>query len=122
MKICFSGSRSINDIDSVIDAIEWRPAIDEIIVGDCYGADALVQKVAEEKGMDITVYGISAIPRNCVMTAKYKRIYGSYTERDRRMINDADICIMLWDGISPGTKRNIEQAKIQKIPYIIIKR
>ncbi len=109
--VVISGSRSIKSLSS--EAIQRINNIMElgfeILVGDAYGVDAQVQRYLKSRNYPhVTVYHTGYRPRNnagfmCVKVA------GSYTQRDEFMCDSADYGLAIWDGSSPGTKRNIER-------------
>lgn len=89
-----------------------------IIIGDCYGVDTLVQK--ELNGYkNVTIYSMYANPRNNIGNWEVKTIPNSYTEKvnyavwqqqkDIAMTNACTHAIAIWDGKSNGTKANIDR-------------
>ena len=67
MKIFISGSKSISKLPELAKTFidQFIENGDEILVGDCYGIDAVVQKYLESKGFsNVTVYCSGVIPRN----------------------------------------------------------
>lgn len=88
----------------------------EILVGDAYGVDKLVQKYLDENGYrDVTVYASNGCARNNIGIWKVQAIevpssvYGRefYTYKDFAMSTDCDFGFMIWDGKSRGTQANI---------------
>ena len=92
----------------------------EILIGDCFGVDLLVQKSLSERGYtNVTVY---------VSGDKVRCNYGGFTVKhipvksgisgfefrrlkDIAMAKDADCGLMLWDGRSRGTAANTTDLK-----------
>jgi len=112
-KIFFSGSRDVVtlpiDIEETL--IETITRDEEVLVGDCKGADSLIQKwFAERAYSRVTVFHIGNRPRNLYSSLfKVIKISGNkYTDKDDFMISDCDKAIALWNGVSKGTKRNID--------------
>lgn len=87
-----------------------------IVVGDANGADkALQQYLADVSYPNVTVYCSGEICRNNIGNWESKRVLvGSqlkgrefYTQKDKKMADDADYGFMLWDGKSAGTFSNV---------------
>jgi hypothetical protein len=133
MKLFISGSKSISilsdEVKSLLDTFIATDA--EILVGDCYGVDAAVQKYLESKGYcNVTIYcsgetsrnnfAPSAKVRSCAEAAK--GLTGSTFQyvKDMQMTQDSDQALMVWDGKSKGTGENIRRIKELKKPYRII--
>lgn len=72
-----------------------------IVSGTANGADKLGERYAQERGM-----GLDARP------AKWEQ-YGKSAGyiRNEEMAQNADACIVFWDGVSRGTKHMIDLAK-----------
>ena len=111
-KLFISGSRSIKSLPveitqwllvHVINKNDW-----EIIVGDCYGVDSVIQDTLFNYGfMNVTVYHINKYPRYYIPKFKKKKIEGTtYTAKDVAMAKDCDQGLILWDGKSKGSKNN----------------
>lgn len=119
MKIFISGSISIKELNKrITDELDtFAECGHEILIGDAYGADSLVQQHYKElQYNNVTVYA-SNYARNNKGKWNVKiidvpsNIYGRefYTQKDLAMVNDCDVSFMIWDGISVGTLRNIKQ-------------
>lgn len=133
MKIFISGSKSISKLPDLAKIFidQFIENIDEILVGDCYGVDAAVQKYLASKGYNnISIYCSGETPRNNFVTGAKVRscaeaskgLTGSafHYVKDIQMANDCDQAIMVWDGKSKGTSENIRRIKELKKPYRII--
>ena len=116
MKTVFvSGSRSISDLP--IQAMESLDRMVEkgmqIVVGDCWGVDRLVQQYLASKhyASHVTVYTIGKEPRNFVDSGfNTRRVIGtSQAAKDEAMAKIADYALAIWDGKSRGTAKNIER-------------
>lgn len=105
---------------------------DEILIGDCYGVDAAVQKYLESNGYsNVTIYCSGIIPRNnFVSSAKIhccaeaaKGLTGSdfHYMKDIQMANDCNQAIMIWDGKSKGTAENLNRIKEMGKPFVLIR-
>lgn len=119
MKVFIGGSKSISKLDeAVVREIEnLVEQGDEILIGDCFGADALVQSelVGYEK---VTVYspfekgrnnagGWDVRQRGKRKIGLFERPYLFYAAKDTAMTIDADCGLMIWDGKSKGTFINM---------------
>lgn len=81
-----------------------------VLVGDAPGADTAVQAELHSRGYrDVLVYHRGGAPRNNVGGWPTVQVAGTYTDRDRMMCADADYGLAVWNGTSPGTRRNILQ-------------
>lgn len=124
MKIFIAGSREISVLDDYtqvkLDSICSKGY--DVLIGDCYGVDALVQSyLSSRKYEKVTVYASIGIARNNLgnwnvrRTQPPKGIYGYrlYEMKDMAMADDADFGFMIWNGKSRGTKKNIERLRQQ---------
>lgn len=117
MKVFIGGSISIKYLDQPVkDKLnELLENGSEILVGDAYGVDSLIQKYCFDKGYkNVTVYTCNYYPRNNLGSFKTQRITAKgvfgrefYTQKDIAMSNDCDNAFMIWDGYSKGTLNNI---------------
>lgn len=133
MKIFISGSKSISKLPELAKIFidQFIENNDEILVGDCYGVDAVVQKYLDSKGYsNVTIYCSSETPRNnfvtrakvCSCAEAAKGLAGSafHYVKDIQMAQDCDTALMIWDGKSKGTGENIRRVKEMGKPYRII--
>jgi len=113
MKVCISGSRSISKLHP--EAIARINRIIElnatILIGDATGVDALVQSYLYSVGYDnVQIWHIGDRPRNNINNWPTAEVNSNrYMDRDKAMCKCADFGLAIWDGQSPGTKRNIQQ-------------
>jgi hypothetical protein len=130
-KVFVSGSRSINKLlDNEIEKL------DELInknylflIGDANGVDLLVQQYLNSIDYrKVIIYYSLVIPRNNIgdwnvnrcLTNKSGREF--HTVKDSQMTNDSDCSIVIWDGISKGTKANIDRSQRLYKPVFIFNR
>lgn len=130
MKVFIAGSRHFSVFDEYTYK-KLRSICDKgyaVLVGDCYGADTLVQRFfSEQKYRQVTVYASLGRVRNnagnwMVKTIPIpKGIYGYrlYEFKDIEMANETDIGFMIWDGESRGTRNNIERLVNQRKPVLV---
>ena len=134
MKIFISGSKSISMLPELAKTFidQFIENGDEILVGDCYGIDAVVQKYLESKGFsNVTVYCSGVIPRNnftssakirsCAEAAKGHTSSEFHYVKDIQMANDCDQALMIWDGKSKGTAENLKRIKEMSKPFVLIR-
>lgn len=118
MKIFIAGARSITIIDNFVIS-KLRSICDkhfDVLVGDCYGVDTMVQSFLSERSYpNVTVYASNGKARNNVGKWPVKNVpvaptshgFEFFRQKDIAMANDADIGFMIWDGKSRGTLQNI---------------
>jgi len=112
MQLGIIGSRKFLDYTELQSKLLWLfnvNTITGITSGGAKGADTLAKKFAEDFGISYTefpaqwdVYGKSAGFR-----------------RNHFIVNDSDIIIAFWDGVSKGTKDTLDKARLIKKPTII---
>ncbi len=97
MKLLIAGSRSISEFDITPYIPEGT---DHIISGGATGVDALAEKYADDHKISKTIMR----PKYAI----YKK--GAPLKRNEEMIEMADRILVIWDGISHGTKQTINHA------------
>lgn len=121
MKIFLGGSKSYTDLSDVperlIKRLDWYCSVGhEFLIGDCRGADALIQGyLAEREYPRVIVYSSGDTVRNNIGGWKTVNVkcdpacigFEFYRQKDVQMGLDCDIGIMWWDKNSKGTKQNI---------------
>lgn len=101
LRVIIAGSRDINDYEIVEDAIrESQFPIAVVVSGGARGVDALGELYAESMNIPIHVFEPD--------WDKNGRAAGPI--RNRKMAENADALIAIWDGKSRGTKNMIETA------------
>lgn len=118
MKVFVAGARNITELDFSVQK-KLSAMINngyDIIVGDCFGIDALVQKFCNDFGYrNVTVYASNGHARNNIGNWKVKDIYvppnihgfDFYKQKDMAMAIDSDCGFMIWNGESRGTLNNM---------------
>ncbi len=100
MRVLVSGSRSIKEFD-LSDILPKETSL--IICGGALGIDTLAEKYADENGIE-----------KLVISPNYQK-YGKAAPiiRNNEMVELADIVLIIWDGVSKGTKHTMNYAKKQ---------
>lgn len=103
VKIAIVGSRSFNDYAKLKDFIHQICELDEltpttVISGGAKGADTLGAQYAKENNLKLLEF----IPdwKTFGRSAGFKR--------NVDIIENCDVCFAFWDGVSHGTKHDIE--------------
>lgn len=118
MKVFVSGSRSFRELPGAAKA-----SLDKIVelgfivlVGDCYGGDTLVQDyLAEKDYRRVVVFHIGNGPRNNYGFDTVRVPGSRQSDKDAAMAESADYGLAIWDGLSPGTGRNIARVPKTKV-------
>jgi len=118
MKAVFiGGSRSISRLNPSLRA-KLNSIIRKnyrILVGDANGADKAVQHHLQKMGynnvvvfcMGETRNNLGNWPTRCIYTEDSREGFAYYSKKDMVMGDESDCGLMLWDGKSKGTLRNI---------------
>lgn len=118
MKVFVGGAKAITTLpDPVIARLQTICERQyDILVGDCYGVDAAVQKFFANLGYNrVVVYASNGKARNNLggWPVKYVPVaqgltgFDFYRQKDIAMAEAADCGLMVWDGKSAGTRQNI---------------
>ena len=108
MKLLIVGSRSIRNFDL---APYIPDGVEQIISGGANGVDTLAEEYADKKR-------ISKI----ILRPDYAR-YGKSAplKRNEEMVKMADAVLVIWDGVSRGTKYTVDYAEKQGKKVILVK-
>ena len=107
MRVIIAGTRSITDYATVVKAIEESGfEVTEVLTGCARGVDLLGERYAKERGIPYRRF-----------PADWKRDgKAANAIRNRRMAENADALIAVWDGRSSGTANAIEEAQRLGLP------
>ena len=98
MKLLIAGSRSITDFDLTP---YIPPEVDTIISGGANGIDTIAEQYAD-------MHKLSKI----ILRPDYRRYKrGAPLKRNDAMIEMADSVLVIWDGVSKGSKHTIDYAQ-----------
>lgn len=128
--VFIAGSLAIKHLD---DAVKER--INKIVenglsvvVGDAKGADSAVQAhLARRAFRDATVFASNGVPRNnigdwivaSVATEGRRGTRHFFAAKDQAMAEVADYGLMIWDGKSAGTLRNVLELFSRQKPCVV---
>ena len=130
MKVFIGGSKTLLQLTPqmciLLDELIQSGA--DILVGDCRGADTLVQQyLAGKNYRRVTVYASGTTVRNNAGNFAVKLVpadsakgFDFYRQKDIAMANEADSALMFWDGKSKGTQHNISDMKAQNKPFTVV--
>lgn len=118
MKVFIGGSIGINYLDNNVtnELYKYMNGELEILIGDAYGIDSLVQRYLNEHNYrNVTVFASNGRARNNIGGWKVEKIkvpsgvFGRdfYTYKDCAMTAACDFAFMVWNGKSQGTLNNI---------------
>ena len=112
-KVIVAGSRNFNDYNLMSEKLNYyfQNRNDIVIVsGTCYGADKLGEKYAKEHNL-----GLLQFPADW---NKYGKSAGY--RRNLQMAEQADACVVFWDGESKGSKHMIDIAKKHNLALRVV--
>lgn len=110
MRTIIAGSRSLVSYETLLLAIAEFPfTITTVISGTARGVDELGERWAEENNTPLECYPAD--------WAKFGRRAGYV--RNEQMAQVAEGALILWDGMSPGTKHMINTCEHVNLPYYI---
>lgn len=109
MRLAVVGSRSFNNRELFLEEISlFNPQL--IVTGDATGADEFARRYAEEHRIELKVHHAN--------WKRYKRAAGHI--RNEFIVQDADVILAFWDGVSPGTKNSIDWCRKLNKPCKVI--
>lgn len=109
MRTIIAGSRKCVTLEDVVNAVNDCPwEITTVVSGKAPGADTFGEMIAGELGIPVDPYPITKEDWE-----KYGN--GAGPVRNRRMAENADALIAVWDGSSTGTLDMINRAKSLKL-------
>jgi hypothetical protein len=110
MKILITGSRSITDPHLVPEAVEasgWKPT--HVVTQGESSTAAFAERWAASRDVPF-----GPMPMDL---RRYKR--EAETLQNRALLEAVDAAIVLWDGVSPGTSRLIDEARRMGKPIYV---
>jgi hypothetical protein len=108
--VIIAGGRDYNVYETVVEAVQESGfAIDVVVSGGAKGVDALGEQYASEMNLPLNVFMAD--------WQTHGRAAGPI--RNRKMAENADALIAIWDGKSKGTKNMIETATKKGLPVYV---
>lgn len=108
MKTIIAGSRGIEDIEEVRQAIrDSGIQITKVVSGRARGVDTLGEQWAQENGVPIRKFPAD--------WNRYGKAAGGI--RNSEMAQYADALVAIWDGKSSGTRDMIAKARLLRLEY-----
>lgn len=113
MKIGVVGGRNFDNYEYFKDCMSTLNIDSNVVLvsGGAKGADSMAEYYAKEKGIQCIVF-----------KPDYKK-YGRAAPmiRNGDIVENSDIIVAFWDGVSGGTKNSIERARKQNKQVIIFR-
>jgi len=131
--VIISGSRSISDYELLVRAIKNSGFnLTEIVEGECSsGVDQLAKRYAHEHNIPLKPFPAdwknTAYPGAVVKLNRYNKPYDAAAGHRRNedmakyAASNRGACIILWDGISPGTNSMRRLALAYELPLYVSK-
>lgn len=113
MRLIIAGTRTFDDYDFLKKQMYYafrNETITKVLSGGAKGADALGERWAFERTITVAKYYPD--------WNKHGRSAGPI--RNKEMAENADACIVFWDGESKGTASMIKEAKAKNLKLFII--
>lgn len=130
-KVFIAGSRTISWLDDLVKVRVDNIILNrlKVILGDANGADKAVQNYLFSKNYtNVEIFCMEGGCRNNVgnwstrtilASNATKRDFAYYSTKDQKMADEADYGLMLWDGESRGTLRNIAHLVRQGVAVVV---
>ena len=125
--IFLGGSKIVNELSVKITnrLVDYMNLGYDFLIGDCTGADFLMQKFLAENGnKNVTVYysgervriNLGGWQEKRIFANRYDKGYKLFKRKDEQMSADCDKAFMILQGETRGTMANIERTcKMQKV-------
>jgi hypothetical protein len=110
MKIGVIGSRSFKDyllLEETMNKLSSRLTISLIVSGGAKGADALAEQYAHKNNI-----------KTIVFRPDWSIGKSAAAIRNQKIVENSDIIIAFWDGISKGTKMTIDMANSKNVKVL----
>ena len=106
MKVAVIGSRNLS-VHNLEDYLP--PGTTELVSGGAKGIDQCAKTYAQQTGLPIHEF----LPDY----SRYGK--GAPLRRNLQIIDYADLLVIFWDGVSPGTRFTIEKCILLQKPHIV---
>jgi len=95
------GSRHFPDLEQVAAYVASLPAGAIVVTGSASGVDAEATKVARDRGLSVIRVAASFEEARDAKVA---------ADRNQKLVDQADVLVAFWDGVSSGTRGTVERA------------
>jgi len=114
MKLIIAGSRTVTDLGLVRTIVEsfMKDGLTEVVCGGARGADLLGKRVAQEYGIPVKDF-----PARWLRGGKLFR--GAGIERNAQMADYADVAVVIFNGMSAGSRNMVDQMINRRKPVLI---
>ncbi len=101
MRVAVVGSRSFSDYRRLAECMDRLQDVELVVSGGARGADQLAEKWAKNRGIKTRIFSPE--------WEKYGKSAGVIRNKD--IVNNADMVVAFWDGVSKGTAYTIQFAE-----------
>lgn len=110
MRCIIAGGRQFDDYETLCEVMACFPEVSKVVSGCAAGADTLGIEWARSKGLPVDEF-----------PAKWTR-HGRRAGfiRNTTMARNADMLVAFWDGVSPGTRHMIKEARKQGLTVRVV--
>src|SRR3990172_4411825 len=108
-RLAVFGSRSLDDsrISLIINnEIECNSVTEIITAAEPNGVCGIARELCKQRAMPLKLYFLN-----------FKYLRGAFEHRSKAILRDCDVCVLIHDGKSKGTKNEYEQVLKMKIPH-----
>lgn len=107
MKLLIAGSRSIKSFDL---SPYVSPDVDTIITGGASGIDQIAEEYADRHKLS-----------KYIIRPQYQRFgRAAPLKRNEQMVDMADAVLIVWDGVSKGTKYTVDYVNKKQKPLFLL--
>jgi len=109
MRVAFVGSRDFLRPDLVVSTVARLPQGTVVVSGAADGVDSIAAGAARARGLEVVEYPVDreGLPPYPAGRAEFRR---RAFARNTLIVEDADVVVAFWDGVSHGTKDSIDKA------------
>ncbi len=101
MRVAIVGSRHFPDLARVERYVETLPQGTRLVTGSASGVDAAATRAARRRNLAVQVVGASFEEVRDLQAA---------AARNQRLVEQCDVLVAFWDGVSTGTRATVERA------------
>jgi NAD(P)-dependent dehydrogenase (short-subunit alcohol dehydrogenase family) len=101
LRVGIIGSRHYADLGGVEAYVATLPQDSSLVTGSASGVDAAATRAARGRGLPVKVVAASF---------EEARDAAAAAARNQRLVDQCDVLVAFWDGVSEGTRRTVERA------------